>query len=148
MEGLGFGKDWRERHPELSEHDVAAAREVFARKAAGMWLDGTPRTTVRHVQHDTIPTGPPSRVPPHNLRGEPAEWIDQKLEDEVQRGQLERGNSPWGSPPFPTRDFAAHKKQRKRRIVVDYRKVNSRTLRAVYFVRQAADVLSLSLIHI
>ena len=141
LEGLGFGQDCKERHPELSEADIAAAREVYGRKAAAMWLDGTPRTTVRHVKHDTIPTGPPTRLPPHSLKGEAAEWIDEKLEEEVKRGQLERGNSPWGSPPFPTRDFAAHKKQRKRRIVVDYRKVNARTLRAVYYVRNASDVI-------
>merc|ERR1712016_422051 len=105
-------------------------------------VEGASRTTVRFVQHDTVPTGPPVRLPPHNLRGEAAEWIDAKLEEEVKRGQLVRGTSPWGSPPFPTKDFADHRKSRKRRIVVDYRRVNARTARAVYFVRNAAGVVS------
>ena len=142
VEGLGFGAGQRDRHPELSEADIAAAREVVSRKSGAFWLEGSPRTTVRFVKHDTIPTGPPVRTPPHNLKGEAADWVDQKLQEEVARGQLERGTSPWGSPPFPTREFAEHRKQRKRRIVVDYRRVNARTLRSVYYVRNASEVVS------
>ena len=62
------------------------------------------------------------------------------MEEEVKRGQLQRGNSPWGSPPFPTKEFPNHKRQRKRRMVIDYRRVNARIRRAVYFVRNAPDV--------
>jgi hypothetical protein len=54
---------------------------------------------------------------------------------------LVRGNSAWGSPPFPTKDFPGHKKARKRRLVVDYRRVNLRTMRAIYYVRRATDIL-------
>ena len=91
--------------------------------------------------HDTIPKGPPVRQPPHNLRGEEEEWVDQQLQKEVDSGQLERGNSPWGSPPFATKSFAEHRRQWKRRLVVDYRRVNARTLRAVYHVRNADAVI-------
>ena len=90
--------------------------------------------------HDTIPTGPPVRTPPHNLKGEEAEWVDKQLQAEVDSGQLERGNSEWASPPFATKEFAEHRRQRKRRVVVDYRRVNRRTLRAVYCVRSADGV--------
>ena len=142
IDQLGFGKDWKEKRPFLTEEDVEVARYVLRRKAAAFWVEGTPRTTVRKVAHDTIPTGPPCRTPPHNLKGELAQWVDDKLEDEVKRGQLIRGNSPWGSPPFPTKEMPSHKAKRKRRLVVDYRRVNARTLRAVYFVRKASDVSS------
>ena len=64
LEALGFGPKTREDKGHLSEADVRAAREVLGRKAAAFWLEGTPRTTVRFVQHDTVPTGPPVRVPP------------------------------------------------------------------------------------
>jgi len=138
--GLGF--DDPAKRPDLSAADVAVVAEVLRRKAGAFWLEGSPRTTVRFVQHDTVPTGPPVRVPPHNLKGEAAQWIDDKLEEEVRRGQLERGNSPWGSPPFPTKEFAEHRRQRKRRIVVDYRRVNARTRRSVYYVRPAAGVVA------
>ena len=57
----------------------AAIREVLTRKAAAFWVEDTPRTTLRHLLHDTIPTGPPCRTPPHNLKGEEAEWVDQQL---------------------------------------------------------------------
>ena len=45
--------------PGLTEADVAAIREVVRRKAAGFWVEGTTRTTVRKFAHDCIPTGPP-----------------------------------------------------------------------------------------
>jgi len=75
------------------------------------------------------------------LKGEEAEWVDQQLQGEVISGQLVRGNSEWASPPFATKAFAEHRRQRKRRLVVDYRRVNQRILRAVYFVRSADGVV-------
>jgi len=145
--GLGLGpRSPGEAKPvqfeHLTEWDIAALAEVNYRKAAVYWLEGTARTTVRFMQHDTIPTGPPIKVPPHNLKGEAAQWIDDALEGEAKRGQLERGNSAWGSPPFPTKQFEAHRKQRKRRMVIDYRVVNKRTRRAVHYVRRQEDVKS------
>jgi hypothetical protein len=141
LDYLHFGDDWKTHRAYLTEADVIAAREVLGRKAGGFWYEGTPRTTVRNVLHDTIPTGPPVRTPPHNLKGEQASWVDEKLEEEVRRGQLVRGGSAWGSSPFPTKEFAQHKKARKRRLVVDYRRVNARTLRSMYLVRKSSDVL-------
>ena len=49
---------------------------------------------------------------------------------------------PGGSPAFGTREFETHRRQRKRRLVVDYRRVNKRVLRAVYYLRRADDVKS------
>ena len=77
----------------------------------------------------------------HHLKGEEAQWVDEQLQKEVETGQLERGNSEWASPPFATKEFAAHKRQRKRRVVVDYRQVNARTRRAVYHVRSADCII-------
>ena len=73
--------------PGLTEADVAAIKEVVRRKAAGFWVEGT-RTTVRKFAHDCIPTGPPVSSQPHSLRGEAAQWVDDRLEEECQRGQL------------------------------------------------------------
>ena len=81
--------------PGLTEADVAAIREVVRRKAAGFWVEGTTRTTVRKFAHDCIPTGPPVSSQPHSLRGEAAQWVDDRLEEECQRGQLVRGSSAW-----------------------------------------------------
>ena len=96
----------------LTEEDMKAVREVVRRKAAALWIEGTPRTTLLHLMHDTRPTGPPVRTPPHNLKAEDSNFVDEQLMKEVETGQLERGNSPWASPPFPPQDFAAHKRQR------------------------------------
>ena len=139
IEGLGFAKG--QTRPGMTEHDMEACREVLRRKASAFWLEDTPRTALRYLLHDTIPTGPPCRTPPHRLKGEEAEWVDEQLQKEVQTGQLIRGNSEWASPPFATKSFAEHRKQRKRRVVVDYRRVNQRILRAVYFVRSADGVV-------
>ena len=76
------------------------------------------------------------------MKGEAAAWVDAKLEEEVRRGQLERGVSAWGSPPFPTKDMPDHKKARKRRIVVYHRRVSARARRSVYYVRSAASVVA------
>ena len=95
MDALGSGAEWEKRPPDLRVEDVAACREV-----AAFWMEGELRTTVRWVLHDAVPTGPPVKVPPHNLKGESAAWVDEKLEEEVKRGQLRRGVSAWGSPPF------------------------------------------------
>ena len=142
VEALGFGSDAKTRKPHLNDHEVAAAAEMLRLKAASMWLEDTPRTTIREVAHDAIPTGPPVCTPPHNLSKSDDIWVDGKIEAEVQRGQLIRGNSPWGSPPFPTKENADnHKKQRKRRLVVDYRRVNARVSRSVYYVKRVGDVV-------
>ena len=124
--------------PGLTEADVAAIKEVVRRKAAGFWVEGTTRTTVRKFAHDCIPTGPPVSSQPHSLRGEAAQWV----EEECQRGQLVRGSSAWGSAPFPTKEMPSHKVFRKRRLVVDYRRVNARVKRSTYYCRRGTDVLA------
>ena len=86
--------------------------------------------------------GPPVKTPPHRLSPEQAQWIDDKVNEEVARGQLVRGSSPWGSPAFPTREAGAHQKSRKRRIIVDYRRVNARAMRVQYFSRKSWEVIA------
>ena len=115
----------------LKIEEAVAVQEVLRQKAGAFWLPGSPRTTILHMQHDIVPSGPPVKTPPHRLSPEQAQWIDDKVNEEVARGQLVRGSSPWGSPAFPTREAGAHQRARKRRIVVDYRWVNARTVRAV-----------------
>ena len=128
--------------PGLTDADTAAVREVIRRKAAGFWVEDTTRTTVRKFAHDCIPTGPPVSSQPHSLRGESAQWVDDKLEEECKRGQLIRGSSAWGSAPFPTKEMPSYKRHRKRRLVVDYRRVNARIKRSTYYCRRGSDVLA------
>ena len=110
--GLGLGprkpgEQIPEKFKHLSEYDIAALTEVNARKAAVYWVEGTPRTTVRFMKHDTIPTGPPIKVPPHNLKGESAQWIDDALEAEHKRGHKSavtvRGDHPRFLPKLSRR---------------------------------------------
>ena len=86
VEELGFGE--KSERMDMSKADRAAVADVLHEKAAAFWLEGTPRTVLRHLMHDTIPTGPPVRTPPHNLRGDEAQWVDEQLQNEVESGQL------------------------------------------------------------
>jgi hypothetical protein len=128
------------RYPYLNSEEQDALLFVVRRGAAAFWVQGSPRTTVRFMAHDTIPTGPPVKIHPHRLSQEDNQWVEDKILEEVRRGQLERGLSEWGSPPFPTKEMPGHKRSRKRRLVVDYRRVNQRTARALYYVRRADDI--------
>ena len=109
VEGLGFGEG--QSRSGLNSVGMAACREVLWRKAAAFWIDSedNPRTALRYLLHDTTPTGPPCRTPPHRLKGEEADWVDQQLQKEVESGQLIRGNSVWASPPFATKAIAEHR---------------------------------------
>ena len=98
LDGLGFGEG--QTRPDLTEEDMRACREVLTRNAGAFWLEGEYRTALRYLHHDTIPTGPPVRTPPHRLKGEEADWVDEQLQKEVITGQLLRGNFEWASPPF------------------------------------------------
>ena len=84
LKDLGFAEGMKRGG--LTEDDMRAIREVIWRKAAAFWIEGEPRTTVRHLLHDTIPTGPPVRTPPHKLKGEEADWVDAQLQAEVLSG--------------------------------------------------------------
>ena len=99
-------------------------------------MKDSPRTTVRGVLHDVVAIGAPCRSAPMRLKGEALQFEEEEIRKDVLRGQLARGNSAWGSWAFPTRASP----RRKRRIVVDYRRVNQRTVRAIYFLRRADDI--------
>ena len=126
-------KDPKKR-PHLTAADRVAVEEVFRRKARGLWVEGTPRTTIRGVHHDVVTIGAPVRGAPIRLKATELQLVENPVREDVLRKQLVRGNSPWGSWAFPV---AAHPTGKKRRIVVDY---NSRTVRAVYYLRTADSV--------
>ena len=104
VEELGFGKDCK--RTDMTKEDSQAVAAVLREKAAAFWLEKTPRTVLLHLKHDTVPTGAPVRTPPHHLKGEEAQWVDDQLQAEVETGQLERGHSEWASPPFATKELS------------------------------------------
>ena len=81
------------------------------------------------------------RVPLHRLSREATEWIEKAIQEDVARGQLVKGTSAWGSPAFPTQEAPAHKAiKRARRVVVDYRQLNYRTVRKVFLIPDSDQV--------
>ena len=73
------------------------------------------------------------RGPPLRLKGRELQDTEDGILADVERGQLERGTSPWGSWAFPVYSGA------KVRVVVNYQRVNSTTVRAIYYLRRADD---------
>ena len=88
-----------------------------------------------------ITKGPPVRVPLHRLSREAMEWCEKAIQEDCDRGQLKKGNSPWGSPAFPTQEAPAHKAiKRARRLVVDYRALNRVTVRKVFLIPDSDQI--------
>ena len=78
---------------------------------------------------------PPVRVKLFRLNRADTEWIENAIQEDVKRGQLEKGNSEWGFPAFPTKVAPSYKAiQRGRRMVVDYRELNKVTQRKFFLI--------------
>ena len=100
-----------------------------------MWLPDTPRTTVKGFKHRLITKGPPIRGKLFRLNRPDTEWIEKAIQEDVKRGQLEKGTSDWGFPAFPTKENPSYKAiKRGRRMVVDYRELNKVTVRKFFLI--------------
>ena len=62
--------------------------------------------------------------------------VREDLEAGLRAGLYSRGTSPWGSWAFPTKES----KDRRRRVVVDYRLVNRHLVQFTYYIRRCSDV--------
>ena len=132
--GVGAKPD-KERYAHLQEADFDPIRWVVSRGSGCMWLPDTPRTTVKGFRHRLITRGPPIRGRLFRLNRADTEWIEKAIQEDVNRGQLEKGSSEWGFPAFPTKENAAYKAiKRARRMVVDYRELNKVTVRKFFLI--------------
>ena len=73
---------------------------------------------------------------PIRPKGEEAQFVRETLGKDIASGLYERGISPWGSWAFSTKASEL----RRRRVVVDYRRVNAALQRAIYYIRRCEDV--------
>ena len=76
----------------MSSDDLAACKEVLGRK--GRWFLVGREPPHHRAECGAVPTGPPVSLQPHSLKGESAAWVDERLEEEVARGQLVRLGQP------------------------------------------------------
>ena len=90
----------RAAYPDLTDIELLAAADMIRRKAAVMWREDTPQTTVAGFLHDIVVKGGPVSLPPICRRGEAADWVEEKIKKDYARGQLMPGDSAWGSPAF------------------------------------------------
>ncbi len=134
LDAVGLGEDLSDTYAHLSPDDVAMCRDVIARRAAAFWIDGGPRTMIRGFLH-LIVKGGPVRQPPHRLKGDDLQFVEDSLQPDLRRGQLSRGRSEWGTPAFPTKPG-----KRKRWVVIDCRKLNAITEKASFLIPFADDI--------
>ena len=135
LDAVGLGSELSDDYKHLNVADIAMCRDVVSRKAAAFWIEGGPRTTVRGFLHHLIVKGGPIRLPPHRVKGDDLKFVEESLQTDLRRGQLTRGRSEWGAPAFPTKPG-----KRKRRVVIDYRKLNSITEKASFLIPYADDI--------
>ena len=86
-------------------------------------------------RHRLITKGPPVRVRLFRQFRAGTEWLEKAVQEDVARGQFTRNSSAWACPAFPTKGAEPHKAiKRTRRMVVDYRELNQRTVRKLFLV--------------
>lgn len=77
----------------------------------------------------------------HRLHRPDTEWVEQAIQDDVDRGQLKKGSSLWGTRAFPTKASAGHKAiKRARRLVVICRELNRVTERRYFIIPSAGRI--------
>ena len=82
------------------------------------------RTTLIEMEIDTGDR-PPVAQNPYTLPLKHHEWVRKEIETMEKAGVIERSLSPWASPVIVVPKKSAPDKPPRRRLCVDYRKVNS-----------------------
>ena len=85
-------------------------------------------------EHDINPTGTMARQQPYRLKGPDQTALEKCVQEDLKRGQLIEGD---GTEEATSPGFVVWKP--KLRMVVDYRKVNSKTARFVFLIPRGDD---------
>ena len=117
-------EDANAMYEHLSKADIKFLKFFVERNASGFWLEGTPHTVVRCFEHDVEQEAPWVRQAPYRLKGQDQVDLEKCIQDDLARGQLVEGTGDEDStsPAFIVR-------KPKIRMVVDYRKANTRIKR-------------------
>ena len=83
-----------------------------------------------------VTSGSPVRGHPVRLKGNDSRFVNEWITKQVEEGLCKRTKSSWGSWAFPTKASET----RDPRIVLDYRKVNTRLVRSLYYIRRCEDL--------
>ena len=75
----------RAAYPDLTDIELVATAYLIRRKAAVMWREDTPQTTVAGFLHDMVVKGGPISLPPICRRGEAADWVEEKITQIIQK---------------------------------------------------------------
>lgn len=126
--------------PNLSNTNLSAEqkqqlREVIMRYPE-VFNDKTGRTTKLQHQINLKPDARPYNSPPFRYAPARRQIIEQNLKEMTEQGIISPSKSPWASPVI-----LAPKKDGNLRFCIDYRKLNSMTIRDAYPIPRIDDTL-------
>lgn len=78
----------------------------------------------------------PFKEPPRKISIFKRELMDQEIGNLLENGLIEKSNSPWFSPLV-----LVQKKDKSWRLCVDYRRLNTRTVKDAYLIPRVSDDL-------
>ena len=136
MPGRPVLPEHRAEHEYLTDEEIQALGRCIYMKAEAIWVKGSPQTVARGFRRDMLIRGEPVSQAPMVKSGEHSEWWDGDVAKAYQRGHYMAGESNWGSPAFRVFSGAS----RKPRMVIDYRRVNRLTVRAVFLMPDSVAV--------
>ena len=127
--------------PDLSDTNLNQQQQEDLRKLIMSFSDiftkQNGRTEVTRHQIKLIPDSKPFNSPPYRYAPAKREVIEQNLKEMKEEGIIKPSKSPWASPVV-----LAPKKDGTIRFCVDYRKLNSITIRDAYPIPRIDDTLN------
>jgi hypothetical protein len=129
-----------ENEPDLSNTNLTQQQRGSLRELIQSFSDifrkQNGRTKMLRHQIKLIPDSKPYNSPPYRYAPKKRQIIEQNLKEMKEEGVIEPSKSPWASPVV-----LAPKKDGSMRFCVDYRKLNSMTVRDAYPIPRIDDTL-------
>uniref|UniRef100_A0A0A9X844 Retrovirus-related Pol polyprotein from transposon 17.6 n=2 Tax=Lygus hesperus TaxID=30085 RepID=A0A0A9X844_LYGHE len=126
----------------MNEEEKTAISQLVTKYSDIFHQEGTPLSFTNNVKHiirttDEIPVYAKNyRFPEVHL-----EELDKQMEELLQQGIVRNSESPWNAPIWIVPKKKDSSGKQKFRVVVDYRKLNSKTIEDKYPLPQVSELL-------
>lgn len=130
------------RLDDLNEEEKSAIVQLFKEFPDVIYQEGTPLGCTANVTHhirttDEIPTYAKNYRFPEIYREE----LDKQMDELIQQGIVRDSDSPWNAPLWIVPKKMDSSGKQRFRVVVDYRKLNDKTIEDKYPLPQISDLL-------